>query len=182
MKNYENAGPSGDFTYKSRVVRRICNTKFYQEIIVTNERFICRKGNPGGEIKIIKFANIKRDLTQEVFTDEYLKEITANHLKGNEKGQNQAIVHHIDKIDDTIMEMVISPCGNLLLLVLKKPRLELWDLRTTPNPLCIQRFNSPSHTPLTNILSPSFAGINQAFILWGQEATGEDACINIWKR
>jgi len=49
------------------------------------DRLICRKGNPGGEIKIIKFANLKRDITPEHFTEEYLKEVTANHLKSTDK-------------------------------------------------------------------------------------------------
>ena len=92
------------------------------------------------------------------------------------------MVHHIDKVDDTIMEMVISPCGNFLLLNTKKPRLELWDLRITPVPQCIQRYNSPNSMPSQYILTPSFAGINEAFILWGREATGEEATINIFKR
>ena len=76
-------------------------------------------------------------------------------------------MHHIDKIDDTIMEMVLSPCGNQLLINLKKPRLELWDLRSVPVPQCITRFVSPGAEMSQYILTPCFAGINQAFILWG---------------
>lgn len=50
---------AGQMQYKGRAIRKIANTKFYQEIIITKERFICRKGNPGGEIKIIKFTDMK---------------------------------------------------------------------------------------------------------------------------
>lgn len=62
---------------KSRVVRRISNTKFYQEILITPNRFICRKGNPANEIKILKFKNLKTDLTEEALSDEYYKETLA---------------------------------------------------------------------------------------------------------
>jgi hypothetical protein len=80
------------------------------------------------------------------------------------------------------MEMTTSPCNNFLLIVTQKARLELWDLRTTPYPQCIQRFNCPNSKPNQYILTPAFAGINSSFILWGREATGEEACINIFKR
>lgn len=59
---------NGMIIYKPRIHRKIPNTKFYQEIIVTKERFICRKGTPAGEIKIIKFKDIKTDLTAEIFS------------------------------------------------------------------------------------------------------------------
>lgn len=76
----------------------------------------------------------------------------------------------------------MSPCQNFLLLMTQKSKLELWDLRTTPLPQCVQRFTSPEQKANQYILTPAFAGINSSFILWGREATGEDACINIFKR
>jgi WD40 repeat protein len=80
------------------------------------------------------------------------------------------------------MEMVVSPCNNFLLLVTQKSRLELWDLRVSPFPQCIQRYSNPNTKLNQFILTPAFAGINSSFILWGREATGEEACINIFKR
>lgn len=108
---------SNEICIKSRVVRRISSTKFYQEIIVTPERFICRKGNPGNEIKILKFKNIKTDLTEEALSDEYYKDVLASHIKLADRDKVQPLVHLIDKIDDTIMEMVLSPCQEFLLVV-----------------------------------------------------------------
>lgn len=66
---------------RSRVIRRIVNTKFYQEILVTPNRFICRKGNPANEIKILKFKNLKQDLNEEALSDEYYKDVLASHMK-----------------------------------------------------------------------------------------------------
>lgn len=102
---------------KARIVRRIQNTKFYQEIIITANRFICRKGNPGNEIKIVKFSNLKTELTGELLSDEFQKECLATHMKSADREKGQPKVHHIDKVDDTIMEMTVSPCQNFLLLM-----------------------------------------------------------------
>ena len=44
---------------------------------------------------------------------------------------------HINQIDDTIIEMWTSNCGRYLLLNIKRPRLELWDLEKVPAPLCV---------------------------------------------
>lgn len=46
----------------------------------------------------------------------------------------------IDKADETIMEMMTSACGRFLLLNIRKPWLELWDLTKVPHPKCVQRF------------------------------------------
>tara|TARA_B110000285_G_C15103922_1_gene606730 strand:- start:622 stop:765 length:144 start_codon:yes stop_codon:yes gene_type:complete len=46
--------------------------KFYQEILLTKERFICRKSNPA-EIKIVKFTDLKRDLTEDVLKEDFYK-------------------------------------------------------------------------------------------------------------
>jgi len=80
------------------------------------------------------------------------------------------------------MEMIVSPCNNYLLIVNQKSKLELWDLRIVPLPLCIQRYNAPNSKVNQYILTPAFAGINSSFIMWGREATGEDAQIYIFKR
>jgi hypothetical protein len=40
---------------------------------MTHNRFICRKGPPNAEIKIIKFWDFKKDLKAELFTEDYLK-------------------------------------------------------------------------------------------------------------
>jgi len=54
-------------------VRKIANgMKFYQEILLTKERFMCRKSNPA-EIKIVKFTDLKRDLTEEVLKEDFYK-------------------------------------------------------------------------------------------------------------
>lgn len=58
---------AGDLVYKAKDFRRIKTSKLYLDIALTKDRFICRKGNPFGEIKIIKFKDFKNDLKQEVF-------------------------------------------------------------------------------------------------------------------
>ena len=64
---------SAQTQYKARVVRKIANgMKFYQEILLTKQRFICRKSNPA-EIKIVKFTDLKRDLTEEVLKEDFYK-------------------------------------------------------------------------------------------------------------
>ena len=55
--------------FKPSIVRRIPSTKFYLEIKLTKTRLICRKGNPNSEIKVIKFHDLKKDITAECFQD-----------------------------------------------------------------------------------------------------------------
>jgi hypothetical protein len=75
---------------------------------------MCRKSNPA-EIKIVKFSDLKRDLTEDVLKEDFYKQITQKQLEKKDR-DSQAVVHHIDKIDDTIMDMVVSACGNFLIL------------------------------------------------------------------
>jgi len=116
-----------------------------------------------------------------MFTDEYYKKVKDEHAKGGKEVSNtQPVVDHIDKADETIMEMMTSPCGRFLLMNIRKPWLELWDLTKVPHPKCVQRFYGYQQD--SYILNPSFAGINQNFVMIGSEATGEEASIFIWKR
>lgn len=57
----------------------------YVEFTMTQDRFICRKSHPIPEIRIIKFANIKRDLKQELFSDDFMKEAAEKHLQSKNK-------------------------------------------------------------------------------------------------
>ena len=50
------------------------------------------------------------------------------------KEVGQPVVDHIDMSDVTIMGMMTSPCGRYILLNIRKPRLELWDLTKVPHP------------------------------------------------
>lgn len=110
----------------------------FVEFILTQDRFICRKNHPEAEIKIIKFKDLKRDIKQESFTEDYHKQSLEYHQKSREKENEQAQVHHINKFDDIVMEMEITRDGRYLLLSFKgKPRLELWDLFRTPTPMCV---------------------------------------------
>lgn len=171
----------GQLYHKAREFRVIKTTKHYLDIAITSNRFICRRGNPEGNIKIIKFKNLKTDIRNEMFTDEYYKKVKDEHAKGGKEVSNtQPVVDHIDKADETIMEMMTSPCGRFLLMNIRKPWLELWDLTKVPHPKCVQRFYGYQQD--SYILNPSFAGINQNFVMIGSEATGEEASIFIWKR
>ena len=76
--------------------------------------------------------------------------------------------------------MEVSNDGRYLLLSFKTPRLELWDLTRSPSPMCVQRYTGYKQSKC--ILIPGFAGVNQTFVICGSEATGEEACIYIWKR
>ena len=74
-------------------------------------------------------------------TDEYYKKVKDEFTKGGKESNNvQPVVDHIDKSDETIMEMMTSPCGRFLLMNIRKPWLELWDLTKVPHPKCVQRF------------------------------------------
>lgn len=171
----------GQLYYKARDFRMIRSTKHYLDIAITPNRLICRRGNPDGNIKIIKFKNLKTDVKAEMFTDEYFKKVKDEFAKtSKETNAVQPVVDHIDKADETIMEMMTSACGRFLLLNIRKPWLELWDLTKVPHPKCVQRFYGYQQD--SYILNPSFAGINQSFVMIGSEATGEEAAIFIWKR
>lgn len=171
----------GQLYYKARDFRVIKTTKHYLDIAVTQNRLICRRGNPDGNIKIIKFKNLKTDIKNEMFTDEYYKKVKDELTKGGKENSNtQPVVDHIDKSDETIMEMMTSACGRFLLLNIRKPMIELWDLTKVPHPKRVQCFLGYQQD--SYILNPSFAGINQNFVVIGSEATGEEASIFIWKR
>lgn len=171
----------GQLYHKARDFRMIRSTKHYLDIAITQNRLICRRGNPDGNIKIIKFKNLKTDLKPEMFTDEYYKKVKDEFAKNSKETNGiQPVVDHIDKADETIMEMMTSACGRFLLLNIRKPWLELWDLTKVPHPKCVQRFYGYQQD--SYILNPSFAGINQSFVMIGSEATGEEAAIFIWKR
>ena len=104
---------------------------YFLDILLTSNRFICRKGKPNSTIKIIKFRSI-RDLRAEMFSDEFHEHIKANHAKRNDSEKTQPVVQHIERGNDTIMEMTITQCGRYLLLSVQKPWLELYDLTKVP--------------------------------------------------
>jgi hypothetical protein len=61
----------GEIQYKGKELRKIKTTNMFVEFVITQERFICRKSYPEAEIKIIKFKDLKRDIKQETFSEEY---------------------------------------------------------------------------------------------------------------
>ena len=75
----------GETVYKGKDIRRIKTPSMYVEFTMTQDRFICRKSHPIPEIRIIKFANIKRDLKQELFSDDFMKEASEKHLQSKNK-------------------------------------------------------------------------------------------------
>ncbi len=120
-------------------MRRIKTNKLYIDIAISKERFIFRKGNLDGgpEIKVIKFTNLKKDLKQELFSEEFLRSSKETHQKHKLREKEQQIVHKLENLDEKIMGMVLSTCGRYLLLNVEKPRLELWDLTKIPTPKCV---------------------------------------------
>jgi hypothetical protein len=64
---------NGKSIYKAKDFRIITGTQYFLDIAMTHNRFICRKGPPNAEIKIIKFSDFKKDLKAELFTEDYLK-------------------------------------------------------------------------------------------------------------
>ena len=154
----------------------------FVEFVITKDRFICRRGHPEAEIKIIKFKDLKKEIKKETFSEDSHRAALESHSKN--KDTEQPSIHHISKYaetkEDTAMEMEVSNDGKYLLLSFKTPRLELWDLTRCPSPICVQRYTGYRQSKC--ILIPGFAGVNQTFVICGSEATGEEACIYIWKR
>lgn len=71
-----------------------------------------------------------------------MKEAAEKHLQSKNKENEQPVVHQIDKLEDIVMEMLVTADNRYLLLSFKgKPRLELWDLYRTPSPMCVQRYS-----------------------------------------
>ena len=58
---------NGDHFYKANEWLKVTVPTYFLDIVVTENRFICRKGKPNSTIKIIKFRNIK-DLRVEMFS------------------------------------------------------------------------------------------------------------------
>mmetsp|Transcript_18710 Transcript_18710/g.28680 ORF Transcript_18710/g.28680 Transcript_18710/m.28680 type:complete len:251 (+) Transcript_18710:1123-1875(+) len=163
----------------AEVFHRIKTQNLLVDMVIPTGRFICRRGNPARDIRIIKFGSLS-ELTSEMFEDDYHQKAVESFQNSEFKNKEQPKVHIIDTVDEPIMEMWISPCGRYLLLNIKKPRLELWDLTTVPYPQCIQRYYG--YKQGDHIMIPGFVGVNNSFIACGSEKTGEDACIQVWKR
>ena len=56
----------------------------YVEFVITNDRFICRKSYPEAEIKIIKFKDLKREIKQECFSEDFHKQALESHVKNKD--------------------------------------------------------------------------------------------------
>ena len=82
-------GPN--YTYVPHTFLKVQAPTYFLDIILTGNRFICRKGKPNSTIKIIKFRNIK-DLKAEMFSEEFYEHVTANHSKRKDNDSTQPVV------------------------------------------------------------------------------------------